>query len=71
MGSGFLGTGKPLGFLAPDVPKLEFLKVGTRPGSGNPNSLSNPIRTYLAITRSKVDLPIEMKNNITIKSNKT
>jgi hypothetical protein len=67
MGSGFLGTGKPLGFLTPDVPKPGF-RV---PGNGNPNSLSNPIRTYLAITRSKVDLPIEMKNNITIKSNKT
>jgi hypothetical protein len=27
----FLGTGNPLGFLAPDVPKPGFLKLGTRP----------------------------------------
>ncbi len=33
MGSGFLGTGNPLGFLAPVVPKPGF-RV---PGNGNPN----------------------------------
>ncbi len=38
----FLGTANPLGFLAPDVPKPGFLKVGTHsrfwvPGNGNPN----------------------------------
>ncbi len=43
----FLGTGNPLGFLAPDVPKPGFLKAGTRnpqsilssrvPVNGNPN----------------------------------
>jgi hypothetical protein len=29
----FLGMVNPLGFLAPDIPKPEFLKVGTRLGS--------------------------------------